>query len=146
MILVFVAKDMSIVDKGYKDSYTDKSDSFGIAYAYNKKLWPGGIRLEKKENLFITAHGNDEEIGDADDTGPAMSFEAATLAGILKQIIPTGYTGDIYLSTCNSYEYAKSLEASLGTLTSGSDFYGTKKTIPYKIQGPGGSNWHKVTT
>ncbi|GAB4585133.1 hypothetical protein [Nocardia sp. IFM 10818] len=144
MILVFVAKDMGIVDKGYKDSYTDKSDGFGIAYAYNKKLWPGGIRLEKKENLFITAHGNDEEIGDEDDTGPALSFTPATLAGILKPIIPTGYTGDIYLSTCNSFEFAKSLKTSLGDLTSGSDFYGTKKSIGYKIQGAGGSNWHEA--
>ncbi|MBL1076777.1 hypothetical protein JK358_20480 [Nocardia sp. 2] len=139
MIVVFVKNDIDVLDSGYKDAHD--SSVFGIPYAYVKSLWPAA-RLEKKENLFITAHGNKKLIG---DVGPTLELDAGTLAGIIKQIIPSGYTGDIYMSTCNSFEYAKALKKALGVVTSGSDFYGTKKSIDYKIEGPDGSNWHRVT-
>ncbi|MFB7716633.1 MULTISPECIES: hypothetical protein [unclassified Nocardia] len=137
MILVFIAKDIDVLDDGYKDM----SDELGIAYAYVPKLWPGGIRLEKKENLFITAHGNKKVIG---DEGPTLSIDATTLAKIIAQIIPVSYTGDIYMSTCNSFEFAKKLKKEFGSSLSATDFYGTKKSIPYKIQGPAGDSWHQA--
>ncbi|MFE9581706.1 hypothetical protein ACFYO1_35395 [Nocardia sp. NPDC006044] len=141
MIVVFIAKDIDVLEAGYDDS-AYKPATFGRAYAYSKKLWPCAT-LGKTENLFITAHGDEDSIGDEDSTpgkGPVIDLNADQLAGIIKAILPGGYTGNIYISTCNSFKIAQAVAEKLGMLVGG-DVYGTKKSIDYAIQGPSGSNW-----
>jgi hypothetical protein len=134
MIVVFVKKDIDILEAGYSDAQY-KPATFGIAYSYVPRLWPV-TTLGRTENLFITAHGDKDSIGDA---GPTLEITASELAGIIKQVVPGVYTGNIYISTCNSYKIAQEVKRTLGSAVG--TVYGTQKSIDYAIEGPSGSNW-----
>jgi hypothetical protein len=134
MIFVFARKDIDIVESGYDDAHY-KPATFGVAYVWSKKFgsYPA---LGKTENLFITAHGSSSEIGDA---GPTLTLGAEELAKVIHSVLPGGYTGNIYISTCNSYDIAQAVKVSLSDKIG--KVYGVKKSIDYAIQGPDGSNW-----
>jgi hypothetical protein len=138
MILVIALKDFDLVEAGYLDA-KDRSGTFGVPYVYNKKFEPYP-KLAKTENLFITAHGDDDSVG---DEGPTLEISAQQLAQIIKNLLPGGYTGNIYISTCKSINIAKAIKTALGDAVG--NVYGTTKAIDFKIQGPKGGNWVLAT-
>lgn len=135
MILVFALKDFDLVEAGYSDSKY-KPVTFGKAYVWTKKLSGTYPTLEKTENLFITAHGSSSEIG---DQGPTLTLTAEELAKEILNVLPGSYTGNIYISTCNSYKIALAVKQSLGNKVG--EVYGVDKSIDFAIEGPKGINW-----
>src|SRR5947209_3961167 len=97
MIFVLNNDDPQVVEDGYYKHCPRQI--FGLPYAYIKGAtnYP---RLERDENLFIVAQGNDHEIG---NKGDAISLDAEASAAWLKDhLLPHDYRGSIFVSACNS--------------------------------------------
>lgn len=140
MILVFVVKDIDIMEAGYNDANYNQQ-TFGIAYAWYAEAEGTFPKLGKNEDLFITAHGNAREIG---DEGPTLSLAPKKVADTIKVILPAGYTGRIYLSVCNSYPFAQQVKNVLQTSVhqvQNFQVYGVQKAIGYRIEGPNHQDW-----
>lgn len=137
MILVFALDDSRVVN----NAYSHNQNTYGISYCYNKKLsnYP---RAKQHEPVFVTAHGNDDEIGNMDDS---LSLTPGALASKLHNLfLPGNYQGDIYLFTCNSApKYHKAFRKALVQLQSGykGKVYGCDKKVWYPIYVPGDNDW-----
>jgi hypothetical protein len=134
MILCFSNDDLEVVNK----AYGQQTRICGTAYCYLKDHSYSAY-LKQDENLFITAHGNEDEIG---NHGAGFDFTPQQLAAVLtKNVFPGKYTGSIYVSACDSSpKYVKGL---LGQL--GEDFtnriYGAVGKIELAIQPPNNNMW-----
>lgn len=95
MILCMAPLDDEIIEDAY-GGY-DK-DEYGLPFCYLKGHETTGL-LGKTERLYITAHGNDNEIGDADE---GASWTAAKLAPVIAAYLPGTYEGSVYISACSS--------------------------------------------
>ena len=134
MIMCFSQDDLSVVEK----AYAQQTAIFGTAHCYLKDHGFGGF-LGKNENLFITAHGNEDEIG---NEGAGLSLTPSQLAKVLtSHVLPGGYTGSIYVSACDSSpKYAHGLLEALGAAYHGR-IYGCVGKIELAIQPPKNSMW-----
>ncbi len=76
-------------------------------------------QLGVNENLCITGHGNDDEIGDENLSGMmSWTWKVIELADLLATNLPIGYTGKIVLEVCadSANSFAKKLAALLGQM------------------------------
>lgn len=138
MILSFSQDDLKVVEK----AYAQQTAIFGIAYCYLKDHSLGGF-LGKTENLFITAHGNEDEIG---NKGAGLSLTPPQLAKVLTSyVLPGGYTGSIYVSACDtSPKYVSGLLAALGAGYA-KRIFGCVGDVELAIKPPSDGMW-KVAT
>ena len=137
MILCFSQDDFKIVEEAYKKNKYPK-DIFGIPYCYLKDHSLSGL-LSKNENLFITAHGNNQEIGNKNE---GLSFNASQLATFIKSIIPGGFTGSIYVSACDTAPvYSTNLKNALHGSNINVPVYGCRGAINLDIAAPGNAMW-----
>lgn len=135
MIIVFALDDKYVVENAYNH---DKK-IFGIGYFYRKNH--SYFKAGKTENIFITAHGNDLEIGNINNK---VSLNAEKLAKIIhNDFLPTEYSGNIYIFTCNSAPiYNSDFAEELGKLRKYSGtIYGCEEKVSYPIYKPGNSKW-----
>src|SRR5689334_4284069 len=98
MIITFTKRDFDIVESAIKDQKTGK---FGILYCYLPQHvnYP---RADNKEDIYLTAHGNDNEIGDTSEFG----LSATKVADIIYDTFIGGnWSASIYISTCDSYPH-----------------------------------------
>jgi hypothetical protein len=139
MILCFSQDDFKVVSK----AYGQQTDTFGTAYCYLKNHSYGGF-LGRNENLFITAHGNEDEIG---NKGAGFDFTPQKLSEVLKaDVLPGSYAGSIYVSACDtSPKYVKNLLAEMGGDYAGR-IYGCVGAIELAIKPPGDGMWVKATS
>ncbi len=135
MILCFTSDDSNILNDAYS-SYDKKV--FGIPYCYLKNHNYRGL-LEQNENLFISAHGNDHEIGNEQGN---PSYTPKQLANVLvNYVLPGKYTGSIYVSACGSAPmYVNSLLDALGA-NFAERIYGMYGDIDYDIKPPSNQSW-----
>jgi hypothetical protein len=138
MILCFSQDDFEVVEKAYKQH----GHVFGKPYCYLKDHAFGGF-LGKTEDLFITAHGNEDEIG---NKGAGLSLTPPQLAKLLHSyVLPGGYTGSIYVSACDTApKYVAGLLAALGT-DYAKRIYGCVGDVELAIQPPKNSMWIMAT-
>lgn len=66
-------------------------------------------RVNGDDRLIITAHGNEEEFGEADAESPGLTVEVF-LGKIMEVKKDPDWVGKIYFDTCFGYDYAKSLK------------------------------------
>jgi hypothetical protein len=134
MILCFSKDDLSLLEK----AYGQKANIFGIPYCYLKDHSFTAF-LGKAENLFITAHGNEDEIG---NHGAGFDFTPQQLAKALTDyVFPGQYTGSIYVSACDSApKFVKGLLDNLGGDFAGR-IYGAKGKIELAIEPPNNNMW-----
>lgn len=139
MILCMTTDDIGIVEEAYDDY---DQGVFGIPFCYLPKHSFGGM-LGNSENLFISAHGNDEEIGNEVGT-PA--YTPTQLKSVLaNDILPGNYTGKIYVSACGSAPvYVNALRAALGNAYAGRVF-GMFGDTDYMIALPTSRSWRMAT-
>jgi len=141
MILVVNLEDADILKDAYKfDKYP--KETFGVAVCYVPKL--DYSRIERQEDLFITAHGNKNEIGDKSLDGLGVS--AGELAAFLHQkLLPGNYQGRIFLSTCDSApKYSKALYLALLEAHPDVSVFGMTGSV-YGIGAPDDKKWIKAT-
>ena len=139
MILCFTSDDPDIVDDAYR-GYAQ--EIFGTPYCYLKDhLY--GMFLGRTENLFISAHGNEDEIGNQEGR---PSFTPAALAKLLEtNVFPGIYAGSIYVSACGSApQYVNGLLAALGKGFNGRVF-GMFGDTDYIIDPPMNKQWILAT-
>jgi hypothetical protein len=68
-------------------------------------------RLGGDDILIITAHGSSHSIGESDDSFIDLTVDK--LAGLLKQLAPSTWSGSLYLDVCNGLAFARNLKAAL---------------------------------
>lgn len=139
MILCMTTDDIGIVEEAYSGY---DQNVFGIPYCYLQNHSYRGM-LEQNEALFISAHGNDDEIGNA---AGQPAYTPAQLAAVLNNyVLPGNYRGRIYVSACGSAPvYVNSLRAALGAGYRGRVF-GMYGDIDYTIDAPGVPPWVAAT-
>ncbi len=135
MILCLTQDDFSIVSTAYKQ----QTATYGIAYCYLKDHAFTNL-LGKSENLFITAHGNEDEIGNEGPKG--FAFTPPALAKMLTaSILPPQYAGSIYVSACDTApRYVAGLQAAMGAGYA-RRIYGCVGKIALEIQPPTDRMW-----
>lgn len=135
MILCMTTDDMGIV----QDAYARYDENvFGIPYCYlNAHSYTGF--LGNNENLFISAHGNDMEIGNEQGD---PSYTPQKLARVLTNYVLAGnYAGKIFISACGSAPiYVNNLRAALGDGYEGRVF-GMYGDVDYRIAAPNSGEW-----
>jgi hypothetical protein len=134
MILCFSNDDLEVVKK----AYGQQTKTFGKAYCYLKDHSYSAY-LGQSENLFVTAHGNEDEIG---NHGAGFDFTPQQLASVLtKNIFPGRYSGSIFVSACDSSpKYVKGLLDNLGGDYAGR-VYGAVGKIELAIEPPNNGMW-----
>lgn len=139
MILCMTTDDIGIVEEAYSGY---DQNVFGIPYCYLPRHDYVGL-LEQNENLFISAHGNDAEIGN-EEGQPA--YTPQQLAAVLSRyVLPQDYRGRLYISACGSAPvYVNSLRATLGAGYRGRVF-GMYGDTDYSIAAPGVPPWVAAT-
>lgn len=139
MILCMTTDDMGIVEDAYMGY---DLGTFGIPYCYLPRHGYG-LMLPNNENLFISAHGNDDEIGNARG---APSYTPAQLRQVLKNyVLPGSYRGAIFVSACGSApRYVNGLLAAFGPAYGGRIF-GMFGDVDYQIEAPGVPPWIVAT-
>lgn len=139
MILCMTTDDTGILNDAYKGY--DQS-VFGIPYCYLAGHSFGGM-LGRGENLFISAHGDDTEIGN--ETGQPAYTAAQLKAALTNNILPGNYTGKLYISACGSAPlYVNTLRTALGAAYAGRVF-GMFGDIDYAIEAPTSNAWQAAT-
>jgi hypothetical protein len=121
------------------DAYSDYDQNvFGIPYCYLRNHSYRGL-LGQGEDLFISAHGNNQEIGNAGNT---LNITPTQLATILNNdVLPGNYTGRIFISACGSAPvYVNNLLAAMGAGYR-RRIFGMFGDIDYEISAPGDQNW-----
>jgi hypothetical protein len=139
MILCLTSDDMEIV----KDAYSGYDESvFGIPYCYLPGHSYRGL-LGQSENLFISAHGNDMEIGNREGS---RAYTPGALRDVLTNyFLPGNYSGSIYVSACHSApRYVNELRAALGAGYA-RRIFGMFGEIEFRIARPGASGWIVAT-
>ncbi|MEJ5999789.1 hypothetical protein [Paucibacter soli] len=139
MILCMTTDDIGIVEEAYAD-YDQRV--FGIPYCYLSAHNYRGL-LDQGEDLFISAHGNDDEIGNA---AGAPAYTPQQLAAVLNNyVLPGNYRGRIFVSACGSAPvYVNNLRAALGGAYAGRVF-GMYGDIDYSIAAPGVPPWVRAS-
>src|SRR5690348_6077382 len=109
MILVMCDDDDRVWEQARLDAQAN-SAIFGVAYLFVTDTTP---QLDASENLFISAHGTEGEMGNED--GPfgingIQLFEYLTNSpeipnGRGESLFPNDYVGDIYISVCSGADY-----------------------------------------
>jgi hypothetical protein len=134
MILCFSQDDFKVVERAYKQ----QTDIFGSAYCYLKDHSFTGF-LGKHENLFVTAHGNEDEIGNK-GAGPALTLEQ--LAKLLHSyVLPGSYAGSIYVSACDTApKYVHGLLEAMGEHYA-KRIHGHAGDVELAIKPPGDKMW-----
>ncbi len=134
MILSFTQDDLQVVIAAYKE----KQATYGIPYCYLKGHSFTNCMV-KAENLFITAHGDENAIG---NEGAKVSITPVQLAAILKNdVLPAGHTGSIFVSACNSApKYVSGLLAAMGVGYKGR-IYGCTGAVAMALWAPGDNSW-----
>jgi hypothetical protein len=138
MILCFSQDDYEIVSKAYEQ----QTKIFGVAYCYLKNHSFSRF-LGAHENLFITGHGSEREVGDKEGE---FAFTPDQLAKVLKDdVLPGEYEGSIYVSACDtSPTYVQGLLAGMGSAYAGR-IYGCKGDIELAIEPPANNMWIAAT-
>jgi hypothetical protein len=139
MIITFTQKDYDIVESAIKDQQTA---NFGVLYCFlSGHVYP---KAGNSEDVYLTAHGNDSEIGDASGFG----LTASKVADILYDTFLGGYwNAAIYLSTCDSYPtFAKTVLSRLQVRDSSRVWkvFGAEGGINYQILLKGDVSWQKA--
>jgi hypothetical protein len=135
MILCFTTDDPRIVDDAYA-GYAPHV--FGIPYCYLPRHGYRGL-LGQAENLFISAHGNDHEIGN--ERGQPAYTPQQLRDVLVNDVLPGMYTGRIYVSACSSAPvYVNNLRQQLGAGYVGRVF-GMFGAIDYEIAPPASPAW-----
>lgn len=139
MILCMTSDDIGIVEEAY-DDYDQRI--FGIPYCYLPAHSFRGM-LGNTEDLFISAHGNDAEIG---NKRGSPAYSAQQLKGVLiNDVLPGNYSGRLYISACGSAPvYVNALRAALGADYAGRVF-GMFGDTDYSIAAPGSRAWRAAT-
>ncbi|MCP4162122.1 MAG: hypothetical protein GY760_18775 [Deltaproteobacteria bacterium] len=131
MIITFVKESYDIVESALRD---EMNHDFGVLFCYDKKFgaYP---KADDDEDIYITAHGNDNEIGDERGFG----LTAEKLAKELKTNFLGGYwNGRVYLSCCDSAPtFSRNLKQALGR----GSVFGVIGGINYDIMFSGNPNW-----
>jgi len=127
MILVLCVDDLTIGTSAYKSAFGESGyalrsnlTSGHVAMYWDMKSPIGkqtvhGVEIppfmKVDEDLFVTAHGNKMMIGNEGSDDDTYNIEAAKLAVALSNnVLPSGYSGDIYLSACKSYYFGISFK------------------------------------
>lgn len=86
------------VFEGAMDSKEDWNDTLvlWLEENYLQKLQD----IDDAEDLCITAHGNDQEIGDEENGPDDWGFSVAFIANMLVNNLPNGYRGNVFISAC----------------------------------------------
>lgn len=135
MILCMTSDDIGIVNDAYAGY---DQNVFGIPYCYLPRHSYRGL-LGQDEDLFISAHGNDDEIGNA--AGQPAYTPQQLAAALNNDVLPGNYRGRIFVSACGSAPvYVNGLLAALGDAYRGRVF-GMYGDIDYTIAAPGARDW-----
>ncbi len=134
MILCFSQDDLEVVEK----AYGQQTKTYGTAYCYLKDHSYNQF-LGQQENLFITAHGNEDEIG---NQGAGFALTPEQLAAVLsKSVLPGKYQGSIYVSACDtSPKYVTGLLKHMGGDYKGR-IYGCVGDVDLVIEPSGNNMW-----
>lgn len=141
MIITFTKRDYDIVESAIQDQKLSPS-AFGVLYCYlSGHSYP---KADQYENIFLTAHGNDREIGDANGFG----LSAAKIADIIYDTFTgSSWAGGLYISTCNSYPtFAKAVLSQLTQRDPKRPWkvFGAKGPISYPILQGGHASWSQA--
>ena len=102
-------------------------------------------RVREAEDLCLSAHGNDDEIGDENDDG--WTWTASEVAALLSENLPNGYRGRILIRACTDTvaSFAAHLAVELGRRRwlHGVWIYGYIKHLAIKTQYPDPQNLDK---
>jgi len=135
MILCMTTDDMGIVN----DAYQGYSQTvFGIPYCYLPKHDYQGLAADA-ESIFISAHGDDTEIGN-ERGQPA--YTPPQLAAVLNQyVLQPGFTGKLYISACGSApQYVNNLLKAMGAAYK-ARIFGMFGDVEYAIAAPDSGAW-----
>ncbi|HSV55331.1 MAG TPA: hypothetical protein VLJ57_24625 [Burkholderiaceae bacterium] len=123
--------DFGIVEEAYSGY---DSATFGIPYCYLPEHSYGGM-LGNNENLFISAHGNNREIGN--ENGPKGYTPQQLKQILVDYVFPGNYGGRVYVSACGSAPvYVNNLLRAFGAAYNGRIF-GIFGDVDYAIDPPG---------
>lgn len=140
-MILCLGNNPEIFNEGYAPCYsTDNRTTFGIPYCYlDGHDYP---KLARSEDLFITAHGNADEMGNAVGN---PSYSPEQVATIARSMMPGGWEGSVYLSACDSGRmFAARVLAALGASFNGR-VYGVSGPTPLAIQAPNHTSWRAAT-
>ncbi|GAA0696378.1 hypothetical protein GCM10008904_00320 [Paraclostridium ghonii] len=149
MILVVCLDDPKLLKKAEKQSSQDRI-MFGDCHVlkFRGSLPP---KLGISENLFVTAHGScdweakNAVIGDRGNT--TYYFNGVDFYNRIKNIFPTDYRGNVYISACESADYPWDCFSFIEVFKSQIDVdynvsvYGQKGKVGYAIPYPNASIW-----
>lgn len=77
----------------------DTTQKLSKYYLENQQTLTTDGDLQEDEELIIVAHGDTQEIGSEDEH---ISYTAEQLGNYIKEFIPIGYKGTIYVNACYS--------------------------------------------
>lgn len=102
-------------------------------------------RVGQTEDLCLSAHGNDTEIGDEDEHG--WTWTVSEIAGFLAENLPKGYSGRILIRACTdtiaSFAANLAVELERRRQLNGVWIYGYIKQLAIKTQYPDPKNLDK---
>ncbi|WNG25677.1 hypothetical protein F0U62_17880 [Cystobacter fuscus] len=102
-MLIICTRDNSI------RNYPNSANTWGTVVAMNNANGPQAAtqelqtligQLGPNEPLCLSAHGNDEAIGDEQSGGNNWGWSVNDIAGILRNSAPAGYSGPILVHAC----------------------------------------------
>jgi hypothetical protein len=151
MILVLCNDDVNILN----NAVAQQGGLFGNVQNFINNHTP---QLGVNENLFITAHGIQGEIGNANGE---LGYNATELWNYLtnvtpngsgRSLFPVGYSGNIYFSCCYSanivrrdrLSFIENFHALLRVTLRSTNVYGNLGSIGYPILQPNSNQWVQV--
>ncbi len=150
-MLIVCTQDNRIID------FTRTPESGAARWRQLVELSPGGqrqataelkvalARVEQTEDLCLSAHGNDTEIGDEDEHG--WTWTVSEIAGLLAENLPQGYSGRILIRACTdtiaSFAANLAVELERRKRLNGVWIYGYIKHLAIKTQYPDPKNLDK---
>lgn len=138
MILVFNNDDFKLIDVAYGSSVPRGTPRpMGFPYCYLRGHDYKGL-LDVREALYISAHGNNFEIGNEGSEDKKYNITAVALADmLLGQVLPEGYQGNIYLSCCDShptYDAAVKVALAKRHIDYSGTIYGVEGQVAHTVQ------------
>ncbi len=147
MIIVACTDDDSIFEQAEKQSGSEPA-IYGATY----KVFDDAIpMLGKSENLFVTAHGakdGDEDQPVIGDAAKAFWVSGKELWLNAKGIFPVGYSGDVFISACESADRNKNSSFSFTQEFKGlsglPEVYGQRGPVGLEVPPPDDLQWVKA--
>lgn len=139
----------------------DAANHPGVFGAYQSVNDRPRVKLKTNEDLFITGHGEASDprhdnptIGDEDTSG--LTFTPVSLAELVAEYAPKGYTGRVFISACGADDLNKYTLMSLAegfrdrlvshdTLKAVRQVFSARGAVDYSIPLPSDDRaWHQV--